>query len=259
MRKITSEVDTVAIARKIYKALDDVVEGLTEWFAPRIPTTVLSTAIRNLDREAISILDVGCGPGVPMHLLRKQRKAFTVGIDAFLPYLKSAQARKSHDAYVLGDVRYLPFRDKSFDVVWCIEVIEHVEKEAGLNVVKAMEEIARRQVIITTPVGVYKSTGYGGNPYQEHKATWYPEELRQLGYKVHLCGLRKLGPLFEGTHGPLVRLLVRPLGKFVWAVSGILTAFIPRLAGAMVCVKTLCEIETSTANPDMSLPIHEEK
>jgi len=250
MRITMSKIDVAAIGRKANKTIDNAIESVYRWFAPRIPTTVLGIAIRNLDGEAYSILDVGCGPGVPMYLLRKRRKVFTVGVDAFLRYLKSAQARRSHDAYILGDAHYLPFSDKSFDVVWCMEVIEHLEKEDGLDLIKAMEEIARRQVIITTPVGMYECGGNYGNPHQEHRCTWYPEEFRRSGYRVHLCGLRKLGPLFEGDRGPLVRLLARPLGRLIWALSGILTAFLPKLAGDMVCVKNLPETKPSMANRD---------
>lgn len=128
-----SKVDVAAIGRKANETIDGALESIYEWFASRLPTTVLGIAIRNLDGEVYSILDVGCGPRVPMYLLRKRRKVFTVGVDAFLRYLKSAQARRSHDAYILGDARYLPFREKSFDAVWYMEVIEHLEKEDGLS------------------------------------------------------------------------------------------------------------------------------
>jgi SAM-dependent methyltransferase len=227
------------INRRVLKRIDGAVEGIYHWFAPRIPTTVLSIALRRLNRHAGSILDVGCGPGVPMYAVKKHKRLFAVGIDVFLPYLKAARERRSHDALVLGDVRYLPFRAKSFDVAWCMEVIEHLKKEDGFHLIRNLEEIARKQVIITTPLGAYRSRELYGNPHQEHEATWGAEELRRLGYRPYFCGLRGVGDIFEGERGVAVRLLARPFQRLVWALSGILTAFIPKLAGDMVCVKAL--------------------
>jgi len=98
----------------------------------------------------------------------------------------------------------LPFKPKSFDIVFCGQLIEHLEKEDGWKLITRMEEIARKQVIITTPVGMYKTvTKHRDNPYLEHKSAWHPDELKALGYKVRGSGLPNI---IGGSQGLISRL-----------------------------------------------------
>lgn len=210
---------------------------LEQRIRPYLPFTAFNTVWRLLDKKSHSLLDVGCGQGKPAQFLKSKRKLFMVGVDIFLPYLREAQRQGSHDAYVLGDVCHLPFRPKSFDVVLGMEVLEHLDREEGLSLIKAMEQIARRQVLITTPVGTHKQGPYDGNPYQEHKHIWQPNELKQLGYKVRGHGARNIGGM-SGVQSPLPKLL-RPLMDMLWVIAGPVTYFLPSLSGDIVAVKKL--------------------
>lgn len=210
---------------------------LAQHARPYLPFTALNTVWRSLHKDANSVLDIGCGQGEPARFLKNKRKLFSIGIDIFLPYLREAQKQESHDAYVLGDIRYLPFRPKSFDVVLAVEVLEHLKREEGLALIKAMEQVAKRQVIITTPVCSYKQDPYDGNPYQEHQHIWQPKELRQLGYKVRGHGLRYIGGM-SGIQSPLPRLF-RPLMDVLWVLAGLFTYFLPTISGDIVGMKKL--------------------
>ena len=120
---------------------------------PYFLSTSMNTIWRELDRQGKDILDVGGGWGEPARFLsKKHRFRRRVNADIFLPHLNKSKTKGTHDEYVLCDVRHLPFRRKSFDVVLCLEVIEHLEKEEGLKLLSSLEEIARRQVILTMPV-----------------------------------------------------------------------------------------------------------
>jgi len=71
-------------------------------------------------RKPISILDVGCGYGRIMELLKKERKCdFIVGLDIAESLLKRAK-RISNSDVILASLTHLPFRDKAFDVCLCI-------------------------------------------------------------------------------------------------------------------------------------------
>ncbi len=95
----------------------------------------------DLDRLSIRpgarILDVGCGSG--RHTARAHRcpGGLVVGVDLNRDDLEQARSRLDfHDslgdhgggAWGLseGDVLHLPFRSRSFDVVICSEVLEHI-------------------------------------------------------------------------------------------------------------------------------------
>ena len=204
---------------------------------PYLLFTALNTAWRVLDKQGQSILDIGCGRGEPIRFINRHGQFFTVGADAFESYLRECQKGGTHDGYVLCDIRRLPFRGKSFDIILCLEVLEHLEKEEGKQLINTMEEIASKQIIISTPLGEYEQHTYDGNPYQEHRIAWSPAELRELGYRVRGHGISHLG----GETGLVSRLpkILGVLTNILYLLAGPLVYFLPQLAGHVVCSKKL--------------------
>jgi len=200
-----------------------------------IPFTTMNTICRLLDKKASSLLDVGCGKGDPVRFLRKKRKLSAIGIDVFLPYINEANSRSPRADHVRGDIRFLPFNLKNFDVVLAMEVLEHLDEEEGAALLKSLERIARRQVIITSPVEEHAQEILDDNPYQKHRHIWQPGELVQLGYMVRGHGLRNLGGR-SGVRSSVPKAF-RPLIDIIWISAGLVTYFSPPLAGNMVCVK----------------------
>jgi SAM-dependent methyltransferase len=204
---------------------------------PYIRLSIPYTAWWALDRRGESILDVGCGKGWFMSSINKHGHFFSVGADIFQPYIKECKRQGIHDGHVLCDVRMLPFQRKSFDIVLCLEVLEHLEKEEGKTLLNQLEEIGRRQVIISTPGGVCRQQAYDGNPYQEHKSSWSAAELRYLGYQVRGFG-------FQGMYGEQglrsnIPKIAIPFAHIIWGLSSLFTFFFPALAGDIVCIKKL--------------------
>jgi SAM-dependent methyltransferase len=210
------------------------VDKLGSDLRPYIPFTALNTVWRSMDRGGM-ILDVGCGKGEPMRFIKRHKRFYTIGVDIFEPYLKQCQHRNTHDDYVLCDIKRLPFKDKSFDTVLCLEVLEHLEREDGQRLLEALEKIARNRVIISTPVGTYKQEAYDDNPHQEHRYVWVPAEMKKFGYKVRGCGVRNISGM-SGIQSPIPKVL-RPLVNIVWVLAGPLAYFFPKLAGDMICTK----------------------
>jgi SAM-dependent methyltransferase len=202
-----------------------------------IPFTVMWTVRRVFPWNTKSVLDVGCGRGEPMRFLRREAHTLRVGADIFMPYLLEARRSSTHDWYVMCDVRKLPFVTKVFDVVLCLEVLEHLDRDEGVRLLADMERIARKRVIISTPAGRYEQHEYNNNPYQAHKYIWQPSELKGLGYRVIGHGLRWLTGL-AGVQSPLP-VFLHPLVRAAWVVSGPLSMAFPDLAGGTVCVKEI--------------------
>jgi SAM-dependent methyltransferase len=182
-------------------------------------------------------LDIGCGKGEPMRFINRDKQFYAVGVDIFELYLRQCRHQNIHNDYVLCDVRRLPFREKSFNTVLCLEVLEHLERGDGQRLLQAIEKIARHQVIISTPAGTYKQEAYDDNPHQEHRYIWIPSEMKRFGYKVRGCGLRNIRGM-SGIQSPLPKVL-RPLVDIVWILAGPLVHFFPKLGGDMVCTKEL--------------------
>ena len=136
--------------------------------------------------EIVSVLDVACGLSLKSKYIPAQIR---VGVDIYDEYFKHIESEVPY-VTVKYDVRKLSeiFVPKSFDLVIGCDIIEHLEKEEGYELLKQCEEIARKAVISENPRGHVPQDidilGYGGHHWQTHRSAWQPEEFEELGYKV---------------------------------------------------------------------------
>ena len=150
----------------------------------------LNITLRRAVSGCSSILDLGCGYLSQVH---RFNVPFSVGIELFDPYLQESARKGIHSQYIKADIRRIEFKPKSFDAVMAIEVLEHLTKEEGVELLNKMSEWARKKVIITTPNGYLWQDDYDDNPLQEHKSGWDTDDLRKFGFKVYgLNGWRSL-------------------------------------------------------------------
>ncbi len=212
-------------------------DNLEHLIRPYIPFTSLNTVQHVMDSNAQSILDVGCGKGEPIAFINRNKKYCVVGVDIFKPSLSLCRKLGYHDNLILADVRNLPFEPNSFDVVICMEVLEHLSQIQGEGLLRSLESIARRQVIISSPLGGHDQDTYDGNPYQQHKYIWTASEISSLGYKVIGIGIRGFGGK-SGIQSPIPRIL-HPLLNILWVLAGPVAHISPKLAGAMVATKRI--------------------
>ncbi len=207
-------------------------------FESFIPFSHPNIVWKGLEKKSQTILDVGCGLGGPIKNINRRGRFYTVGVDIFLPYIKECKAKGNHNEGILCDIRKLPFSKKSFDTVICFEVLEHLDKEDGHELLSQIEDIARRQVIISTPVGTWrqKRVDHYTNPHQKHRAVWFPSELKARSYKVRGHMIRKLCDE-QGLIAHLPKLLAIPIRLLVWVLAGPLVYFVPKLGADMICFK----------------------
>lgn len=132
-----------------------------------------------------SLLDVGCGSASPLERL-EGRVGYSVGVDIHEGDVRASRVLGIHDAYAVLDVQELrsAFPPDSFDCVLASDLIEHLEKETGFELISAMEDLARRRVLIFTPNGFLAQPPDPDNPWQEHVSGWTVDEFHRLGYEV---------------------------------------------------------------------------
>jgi len=205
-----------------------------------LPFTYPNIIWQKMDKMAKTILDVGCGDGSFIALLNKDKKFEVIGIDAYKPYLAKAKKTGVYKKLILGDVRKLPFKEKSFDIVLCSQVIEHLKKEEGEELIRDLEKTAKRQVIVATTVGFFPYEPFEGkdeNPLQVHQSGWEPKEFEKRGYKVYGQGA---GFVYGRKRivRPLPQLLQIPFFGLSYCLSP-LFYFFPKHAAHMICVKNL--------------------
>jgi 2-polyprenyl-3-methyl-5-hydroxy-6-metoxy-1,4-benzoquinol methylase len=111
-----------------------------------------------------TVLDVGCGSGEGLKVLAG-KASYALGVD-----LDDRLTRPDVNVEIksVTDVA-----DKSFDVVVCLDVIEHVEQDRAF--VSELFRVARKAVFVTTP---NYAISFNRNPY--HVREYSPHEFERL-------------------------------------------------------------------------------
>jgi len=211
----------------------------------KIVPTLVSCLKRSL-QDCDSVLDVGCGPSSP--LARCKNIKYSVGLEPFADYIKSARKKRIHSKYINSKVEDADFPEKSFDAVILIDVIEHMDKKEVYKLLKRAEKWARKKVILTTPNGFISQPELDGNPMQKHLSGWNYSDLTKLGFRLNgLAGLkclRKEKEVEDSMDGDLtVSIKFKP--KLFWfgiaVISQIYTYRFPHTAFEFFCVKGLAQ------------------
>jgi SAM-dependent methyltransferase len=172
------------------------------------------------------LLNVGCGTG-GFNVLATKTGADAWGIDTSYEAAAIAQLRVSPSRIVCAAAETLPFRDRSFDVVYCYSTLEHVD-DAG----RALREMIR----VLAPGGsLYVHTPHRWACFESHyKVFWLPGLPRPLSTiylmlrgrptsyltTVRLLTLRECREYVTAAGGRMTRVLDddarRPVGGPLW-------------------------------------------
>lgn len=124
-----------------------------------------------------SLLDAGCGEGHVRRFMTLPERY--VGLDASEKSI--AACRRAHPGarFQVGSVYNLDFPDAAFDVVLCMEVLEHLERPTeGL---RELVRVAGRGVVVTVP---FEPVFQLGNAMRgKYPGTWgnHPEHIQHWG------------------------------------------------------------------------------
>jgi hypothetical protein len=173
---------------------------------------------------AETLVDIGCGI-VPQNYITPEVHICCEPYEEYVNLLKEKLSKIQYPdrSYILLNmgwqevIRYFP--KKSVDTVMLIDVIEHLEKEDGLLLLKATEKIARKQIIAFTPLGYMPqyhangkdAWGLSGADWQEHRSGWIPEDFIGNNWQFFIS------KDFH-TEDNLLRPLDEPFGAF-WAIK----------------------------------------
>ena len=126
------------------------------------------------------VLDAGCGEGIGSYILSEKAK-FVVGVDIDKECINLAKEKYKREnlCFLTGSIHEIPFKNNTFDLVVCLEVIEHVEEQE--KVICEMKRVLKKEgmLIISTPnKKIYSEERNYKNPY--HKREFYKEEFIEL-------------------------------------------------------------------------------
>lgn len=161
---------------------------------------------RDLLSEGARVLDLGCGPGLDARE-HSARSLQVVGVDLTRAMLDYARGRSGLARCIHGDLRHLPFADRSFDGVWASASLLHLPKD---QVDGALGEVSR----IVRPAGVFYTAMklgdhdafqnarpghpvHGRRYFAHYQPGEWTQRLRDAGFDLieqHLENLEALAP-----------------------------------------------------------------
>jgi hypothetical protein len=142
--------------------------------------------------EPRSVLDIGVGNGKYGFLCREAlddphaqppTRIVLRGIEAYPQYLGEVH-RLVYDEILVGNcVDILQKHQERYDLTLFVDVIEHLEKEQGHQLLNRILEISRN-VIVATPKGFAPQDDVYGNTFEIHRSGWEESDFQR--YPGHL-------------------------------------------------------------------------
>jgi ubiquinone/menaquinone biosynthesis C-methylase UbiE len=121
------------------------------------------------------VLDVPCGMGWGSSLITGARSL--TGVDLSPDAITEANGRYGHKGkFLVGDMSKLEFPDASFDVICCLEGIEHVPVEVGQSFLRESSRIVRQEGTLLMSSPYCRTKPHSGNPFHIHE--YQPEEIK---------------------------------------------------------------------------------
>jgi len=206
---------------------------------PRILEFSYLNAMRRMLAGCRSCLDIGCGGSSPTRRLGFEH---SVGVDGYTPLLDEARRNRTHTEFVFARAQEIGerFTGGQFDCCVALDLIEHLTKEDGLKLIREMERIAAKRILIFTPSGFLSQRSHDGD-LQEHLSGWSADEMRSLGFDV--IGMHGARVLRGEEHRHRFR--PRALSGVISAVSHYAyTRRHPEKAAAILCLKDIVQATT---------------
>lgn len=131
-------------------------------------------------------LDAGCGEGFDLLKLKETSlcNKKIIGVDLSRPALSVAQKTLSNCKFYNANIINLPFKNKTFDLVLCLEVLEHLRHPH--LAIRELERVARKYIIYSVPnepwfsllrmFGLKDLLSFGNHP--EHLQRWNKNSFR---------------------------------------------------------------------------------
>ena len=205
----------------------------------------LDYCLRQELEDCERVLDLGCGPSSPLQYCGNVK--YSVGVEAFQPYLEESRGKNIHTEYFEKRIEEVDFPRDSFDAVIIIEVLEHLTKEAGFEILEKAEKWAKKKIIISTPNGYFPMGAVDNNMFQRHLSGWSIDVLEKLGFKCYgVSGLKFLylkenavRSLNNEKDSTFSNIRFKPK-KFFYAINGLLQTvsyYFPKKAFGLFAVK----------------------
>lgn len=158
--------------------------------------------LNDIISDGDKVLDVGCGLGYGMDIM-SARASEVHGVDVDEKAVKYATKHAKSNNPKISQIKVydgynLPYKDNEFDVITCVDVLEHVEDYDRF--IDELLRVSKRAVLISTPNRRPEYTNPDGTPKNYwHLREWIHQELDEI-VRSHVNQLdwRFINGSFEG-------------------------------------------------------------
>lgn len=159
---------------------------------------------------ALHALDIGCGVGANLEVLQRHCQRVT-GVD--LSGWAVRRCRRIHRGEVLrADVERLPFANSAFDLVTCLDVLEHVDDEVA---VAEARRVLRPGGFVVLSVPAHRFLWNDNDELSHHRRRYSRKGLERLlaGWEIDALGYWCCLPFLPALGYSLWCRLSPPVGR----------------------------------------------
>ncbi|MBK5232600.1 MAG: class I SAM-dependent methyltransferase [Thermoleophilia bacterium] len=138
------------------------------------------------DLKPVAVLDAGCGEGESLERLGQFLPDTVTGVDLNPESVEFTRQRIPGGDFQVADLLALPFPDDSFDLVFCLEVLEHIPIPGAA--LAELARVCRGDLVLSVPSEPWFRLGSlargkyldGWGNHLEHVNHWNPRSLEQF-------------------------------------------------------------------------------
>jgi len=143
------------------------------------------------------VLDVPCGTGWGTSLLKGHKQVYGLDISEEAVYYA-----RSHfpGTFIVGSMTDMPFDENAFDVIICLEGLEHITFLEGQKFIQEAKRVLKQGAKLIMTVPLMNNRKHSGNIY--HLCEYYEPELNDILKKeFEMESYEKV----QGTDNPVAR------------------------------------------------------
>ena len=175
--------------REYYQRLYDIEEQ--HWWAKGMRDAMDALLAKPLgDLRNLRVLDIGCGTGFLMNYIREKYSIYesVVGLDVSQHALDFCHQR-GENKLILGSATAVPIPSKSFDLIICIDTIQHLAGEgADEQAISEFSRLLNRGGILylrtNSRLGHLQLEGADEHQYRRYDVATVSKLLKKAGFHV---------------------------------------------------------------------------
>ncbi|MFQ5884193.1 MAG: class I SAM-dependent methyltransferase [Thermoplasmata archaeon] len=156
--------------------------------------------IESLPKNA-SILDLGCGPGIPYDKYLVERAFKVTGVDSSQKHINLAKRNVPGATFVRGDMTSVDFGEESFDAIVSLYAIFHIPKKEHRDLFLKIHRTLKENGLTLVTLGTIPEYEGDVGDFIGSKMVWSSHSMEDNLQLVEDCGFEIVHWEEEGKKG----------------------------------------------------------